>query len=134
MWNTSYKYVKTQTYNIYNTKFCNYFTFYIKTLYKIEYKQLTISMCATSEQEKFLNRMSMYSSIFLMQIQIEPFHTSELWDGIVHYLMFWCQHSMFSENVRGWHWSMKIVFIPWINTMYNWICLKLFLVIFNAVH
>jgi len=46
--------------------------------YKIQYKQLIISMCAMSEQEKFLNRMSVYSSTFLMQIQIEPFHTSEL--------------------------------------------------------
>jgi hypothetical protein len=119
--------VKTQTYNIHNSKFFKYFTFYIKMLYKIQYKQLIISMCAMSEQEKFLNRMSVYSNIFLMQIQIEPFHTSELWVGIIHYLMFLCQHSMmFSENLRGSHWSMKIVFIPWINTMYNWICSWLF--------
>ena len=53
-------------------------------LYKIHYKQLIILMCAMSEQEKFLNRMSVYSSIFLMQIQIEPSHTSELCDGIIY--------------------------------------------------
>jgi len=135
MWNKSYKYVKTQIYNIYNTKFCKYFTFYVKMLYKIHHKQLIISTSAMSEQEKFLNRVSVYSSILLIKIQIQPFHTSELWIGTVHYLMCWYQHSMmFSENLRSWHWSMNIVFIPLINTTYNWICLKLFFVICNAVH
>jgi hypothetical protein len=32
------------------------------------------------------------------------------------------------------NWSMNMVPIPSVNTVYCWVCLKMFLVIYNKVH
>jgi hypothetical protein len=48
---------------------------------------------------------------------------------------FWCPLSMhFLKTRKVASWSMKMVPVPSVNTVYCWICLKILLVIYNKVH
>ena len=63
-------------------------------------------------------------SIFVILLYIEQFHSSDVWVFMVNYGLFCSHHNTYCFENKVFSWSLKVVLIPRINTVYCWICLK----------
>jgi len=93
---------------------------YCESFFNIKYSSAEWKECVF---KYLLNATLNCAFLFLRHLRLENF-----WK-------FWCQHRMnFSETLEAVIWSMKIVLLPSINTVYRWICLHIFLVVYTEVH
>lgn len=133
--------VKVTGYRIYHkntkhndTKYHMYFTYSIEMLHQIHYVQLITRLWVHFKCCIFINKLKgMCISVYCYSAALNcAFQLSHFW---VYCWIFWLHHSTsFSESMKDWQLLCEDCIYSFINTMYGWICLKLFLVICSGVH